>query len=120
MGNSVTRAVINSNSSRNPGKMDKVFALCTVCGSDFSVAHAGEKDINRHKDTSEHKEYVDAAQQHRKLTSFGANSTTAHLDQNVVKAELLFSGFLVKHNLPLSTADHAGTLFKNMCPDLKY
>ena len=25
------------------------FALCTVCGSDFSAAHGGENDINRHK-----------------------------------------------------------------------
>ena len=31
------------------------FALCTMCGSDFSVVHGGENDINRHKDTSKHK-----------------------------------------------------------------
>ena len=119
MGNSATRAVINSNSLRNPGKRDKGLALCTVFGSDFSVAHGGEKDINRHKDISKHKGYVDAAQQQRKLTNFGASSTTAHFDQKVVKAELLFTGFLVEHNLSLSTADHAGKLFKNMFPDSK-
>ena len=34
------------------------------------VAHGGENDINRQKDTSKHKQYVDAAQQQRKLTSF--------------------------------------------------
>ena len=39
------------------------FALSTVCGSNFSIAHGGENDINRHKDTSKHKGYVDAAQQ---------------------------------------------------------
>ena len=39
------------------------FASCAVYGSDFSVAHGGENDINRHKDTSKHKWYVDAAQQ---------------------------------------------------------
>ena len=37
------------------------FVLCTVCGSDFSVAHGGESNINRHKDTSKHRGYVDAA-----------------------------------------------------------
>ena len=37
------------------------FALCIVCGSDFSVAHRAENDINRHKDTSNHKGYVDVA-----------------------------------------------------------
>ena len=37
------------------------FVLCTVCGSNFSVAHGGESNINRHKDTSTHRGYVDAA-----------------------------------------------------------
>ena len=53
------------------------------------------------------------------VTNFGASSTTANLDQKVVKAELLFPGFLVKHNLPLSTANHAVKLFRNMFPDSK-
>ena len=44
---------------------------------------------------------------------------TVNLDQKLLKAELLFSGFLVKHNLPLSTVDHATKLFRNMFPDSK-
>ena len=50
----------------------KDFALWTVCGNHFSVANGGENDINRHKGTSKHKGYVDAAQRQRKLTVFGA------------------------------------------------
>ena len=95
------------------------FALCTVCGSEFSVAHGGENDINRHNDTSQHKGIVDTTQRQRKRTNFGASSATANLDKNVVKTELLFSGFLVEHNLPLITADHAAKLFKNRFPDSK-
>ena len=67
------------------------FALCTVCGSNFSVAYGGENGINRHKDTSKHKGHVDASQRQRKLTD--ASSATASFDQKVVKAELLFSVF---------------------------
>ena len=33
------------------GKMDIGFVLCTVCGSDFSVAHGGEKDTKGHYKT---------------------------------------------------------------------
>ena len=95
------------------------FALCTVCGSDFSIAHGGENYINRHKNTSEHRGYVNAAQQQRKLTDIGGSSAAANLNQKVVEAELLFSGFLVEHNLPLSTTDHAAQLFRNMFPDSK-
>ena len=57
------------------------FALCTVCGSDFSVVQGGENDINRYKGTSKHKIYVDAAQQERKLTDLGKSSVTTDLDQ---------------------------------------
>ena len=95
------------------------FALCTVCRSDFSVARGGENDINRHRDTPKHMGYVDSAQRQRKLTDFGASSVTANLDQKVVKADLLFFGFLVEHNHPLSTVDHGARLFRNMFPDSK-
>ena len=46
-----------------------------------------------------------------KLTNFGASSVTANLDQKVMKAELLFSGFLVEHT--------AKKLFRKMFPDSK-
>ena len=39
-----------NDSLRNLGQV-KVFALCTVSRSNFSVAYGGEDDINRHKDT---------------------------------------------------------------------
>ena len=42
---------------------------------------------------------MDAAQWQRELNSFGASSVTANLNQKVVKAGLLFSGFLAEHNL---------------------
>ena len=51
-------------------------------GSNFSVVHEGEKDINtnRNKDTSKHKRHVDAAQQQGRLTDFGASSATVNLN----------------------------------------
>ena len=52
---------------------------------------------------------MDAAQQQRKLTNFGASSGT----------KLLFSGFLVEQNLPLRAADHIAKLFRNVFPDSK-
>ena len=69
------------------------FALCTVCGSDFSVAHGEENDISRHKDISKHEKYVDAAQRQRKLTDLSASSVTVNLDQKVVEVKLFFFWF---------------------------
>ena len=36
-----------------------------------------------------------------------------------MKVELLFTGFICEHNVPISTADHARKLRKAMFPDLK-
>ena len=54
-----------------------------------------------------------------KLTSFGTNLATNNFDQKVMKAEILFSGFLGKHNLAVGTKDCAAKLFRKMFPDLK-
>ncbi|KAL3180497.1 hypothetical protein MRX96_009048 [Rhipicephalus microplus] len=35
-----------------------------------------------------------------------------------VRAECLFTGFLLKHNIPLTAADHVGPLFCKMFPTL--
>ena len=65
-----------------------------MCGSISNVAHGGENDINRHKDTSKHMGYLDAAQQQRKLTSFGTSSATAKLNKKAVKVAFFwFSGW---------------------------
>ena len=55
----------------------------------------------------------------KKITDFGASSATANLDQKEVKAKLIFFGFLIEHELPLTTANHAAKLFRNMFPDSK-
>ena len=67
------------------------------CVEALSVLHMEEKMILTDTRTPESmKVYVDAAQRQRKLTDFGASWATENLNQKVVKAELLFSGFLVK------------------------
>ena len=53
------------------------------------------------------------------MTSFVYSESISALDENVMKAELLFTGFICEHNLPISTADHAGKLLKAMFPDSK-
>ena len=47
------------------------FALCTVCGSGFSIVRGGENDINRYRVTLMNKGHMDAAQQQRKLIDLG-------------------------------------------------
>ena len=40
-------------------------------------------------------------------------------DTDVTKAEMLFTHFLVEHNIPIAVADHARPLLKEMFGDSK-
>ena len=41
------------------------------------------------------------------------------LDEKLTQAELLFSGFIAHHNLSITTADHAGSMFRETFPSSK-
>jgi hypothetical protein len=87
-------------------------AFCKVCCVDINISHGGIGDIKQHFLTNKHK--VNAAKMDTpKLPAFFASS----LDFSVINAEVMFTEFLVEHSIPLSAADHAGSLFRQMFPD---
>ena len=93
--------------------------LCVLCVEAISVLHIDEKIILIDTRTPQSIRDMWILRNYKKLTNFGASSAIANLDQKVVKAKLLFSGFLVEHDLPLTTSDHTAKLFRNMFPDSK-
>lgn len=88
-------------------------AHCMVCNMDFNIAHGGRDDCRRHVECVRHVEKAKISSSHQSLKTL----FTKPNDLNVIKAEALFTSFLVEHNCPLSAADHAGPLFKKMFPD---
>lgn len=93
-------------------KKGSTFAMCTVCNCEFSVAHGGKTDVVKHVNTKKHLEKAASIEKNEKISFFAETR-----DQKVIKAECLFTAFLLEHNLPLSVADHAAPLFKKMFPD---
>ena len=85
----------------------------------ISVLHMEENKISIETRTPQSIRDTWILRKDKKLTDFGASSAAAHLDQKVVKAKLFFPGFLVEHELPLTTANHTAKLFRNMFPDSK-
>ena len=85
----------------------------------ISVLHMEEKILSIDTRTPQSVRDMWILRNHKKLINFGASSATANLDQKVVKTKLFFSGFLVEHDLPVTTADHSAKLFRNMFPDSK-
>ena len=100
-------------------KRGETYALCSICNTDFSIGHGGENDIKRHVALNKHVQTVAAPKSTQNVSNFFAGSSSSCTEDKIIKAELLFTGFLCEHNLPISTADHSGKMFKRMFPDSK-
>lgn len=86
------------------------FAFCTLCCTDFSILHRGKGDIVAHVNRQKHQEMAKTTKDNKKIE-------VIQVDYSVIRAESLFTSFIVEHNLPVSVADHAGPLFRKMFPD---
>lgn len=89
------------------------YAFCTICRCDISIAHGGRDDIKKHIGTKKHTVAEAANATQPSIFAF----TQPDRSLEVTRAELLFTSFLVEHNIALAAADHAGKLFRNMFPD---
>ncbi|XP_056598364.1 uncharacterized protein LOC130417080 [Triplophysa dalaica] len=88
-------------------------AFCTLCNYDIDVSHQGASDCRRHVEGKKHLKIVAATDSTPKINAFFLKSQ----DLRPIRAETLFTTFIVEHNLPLAAADHAGPLFRKMFPD---
>jgi hypothetical protein len=88
-------------------------AFCNPCRCGVSIAHGGRDDLRKHSITQMHVTAESAANIQPKIAAFV--STDRSVD--VTRAELLFTSFLIEHNVALSAADHAGLVFRMMFPD---
>lgn len=93
-------------------RLGQAFALCTACNADISINHGGRSDILSHAKTKKHIKNYDASKSAPKL-----NFSTIPDDLQTISAELLFTNFLLEHNIPLAAADHASSLFRAMFPE---
>lgn len=95
-----------------PSKKGDKFGFCRTCTCDVNVSHGGKADIKLHIASRKHQGYVRAADNQSNLVSFFQSDN----DHGAIRAECLFTAFLVEHNIPLSVSDHAGPLFRKMFP----
>eukprot|EP00745_Piridium_sociabile_P044218 TRINITY_DN9223_c0_g2_i7.p1 TRINITY_DN9223_c0_g2~~TRINITY_DN9223_c0_g2_i7.p1 ORF type:complete len:286 (-),score=56.51 TRINITY_DN9223_c0_g2_i7:367-1224(-) len=97
-------------------KIDSTYAKCTACESDFRVSHGGITDVIKHVKTLRHVTKAAALKNTAPLGHFIARGDEC-ADNRVIRAEAMFTSFLVEHNVPLAASDHAGKLFRSMFPD---
>lgn len=81
-------------------KKDAYHAFCTVCSSDFLVKYGGRNDVDTHVTGDKHKATASSRSSTSTLSNFFVRSDS----NDVIKAEVSFTGFLIEHNLPISAA----------------
>src|SRR6218665_4225991 len=70
----------------------ETYTYCTVCRSDFGIA--------KHVKTSKHMaKTVDSRSSTHKISNFFINSSGKNF--SIIRAEVMFTDFLVKQNMPL-------------------
>ncbi len=89
------------------------FAHCSLCLSDFSIAHGGKHDVTTHINSKKHKRYALAVSSSRTVSSM----FQPQLSDTQIEAEARWSLFVAKHNLAFLTSDHATKLFRQIFPN---
>ncbi|KAJ8043481.1 hypothetical protein HOLleu_10580 [Holothuria leucospilota] len=97
--------------------VDVFHAFCTKCQVNFSISHGGLNGIAKHVGSAKHRQIAVSVQEYSGgLHRFFASDLSTEGEQ-VIRAEVLFSDFIVEHNLPIAFADHVGPLLRKMFPD---
>ena len=97
----------------------KTMFHCIPCGKNISCCHQGLRDVKIHCERDIHKKNVKGFKEQTSMTSFLRGQGESSTENKTTKAEVMVTNFLVQHNLPISTADHLGPLFKAIFPDSK-
>ena len=94
------------------------YAFCTVCNVDVSIAGGGQHELlERHMKTTRHSSLLNQLESQPSISTTLAQPQ--RVDERATAAELLFTKFVVEHNLPFLVADHFSKLTKVMFPDSK-
>ena len=98
---------IKCNKSVNP-------VFCTDCDTDFSIASSSCDDCRWHYMSKKLKENTKCKVQNTSLVNFYKRDAS---ESDVMRAEMLFSSFIIEHNIPIASTEDAGPLFCTMFPD---
>ena len=85
-----------------PSVKGETHARCNSCNSDFSIKSSGAYDIKIHIESAKHKSSAEARASNHAITSFFASEKD---DFSVIRAETLWTQFVVDHNMPFTTSD---------------
>lgn len=97
-------------------KLGESYARCSLCDADIKIEWGRRTDLERHIKTPKHETRAKVKRTTLNLTSM-INKQPTSQETKTTRAELLFTNFLIEHNIHLVVSDHAGDLFRKMFDD---
>ena len=98
-----------------PDPSDKFSAVCSVC--DAAIKNCSKSRLLSHKNSTKHAKNFAAKKNMIVMDKFVVKNTEPDKKKKVHRAELLLTGFMAEHGMPLSHADHLIPVIKKMFPD---
>ena len=86
---------------------------CQMCRANINIGHSGLYDCRKHIESMRHVHTTGKACS--KINTFFSKDTKFA----TINAEMLFTSFLIEHNIPIAVGHHSGPRFKRMFPDSK-
>ena len=105
-------------------KFDENTAYCNSCKKTINISYTGKNALLKHSISKTHQQSVNLLSEEIENPSITDNQHANEnqeqdytLDENICKAEILWSIATAEHDIPFATNDHATKLFPKMFPD---
>ena len=99
-----------------PSRKGENHARCTLCSADFSIAASGRYDITQHIATAKHRSNAKRKDSNQSILQFVSSKSN---DYDTIRAETLWTLYVVEHNMPFTSSDSFSDIAKVMFPDSK-
>ena len=99
-----------------PSRKGENHARCTLCSADFSIAASGRYDITvtQHIATAKHRSNAERKDSNQSILQFVSSKSN---DYDTIRAETLWTLYVVEHNMPFTSSDSFSDIAKVMFPE---
>ena len=94
-----------------PSRKGENHARCTLCSADFSIAASGRYNITQHIATAKHRSNAERKDSNQSILQFVSSKSN---DYDTIRAEILWTLYVVEHNMPFTFSDSFSDIAKVM------
>ena len=95
---------------------NKYAFYCIPYKRNSTCHHMGLGDVKQHCRTLHHKTMEKSVKNTPKVDSFFTSTASNEVNDSVIRAEVMYTNFIVQHNLSFLTADHLAPMYSKMFP----